>query len=238
MKMEFKSIKEIFQYLMNGYKYELKTVTTKRGDQKRLENEEIESIIDTQLQERIKIEDLYIKVKLGPAYNRKEVPWIQIYSIENKKGTKGRYIGISFNAEEQMVDIWIGFGRSGKKQSQVLVEAKEFMHKYMLIESDLKNGFIYNDNPKDAFIIKKQIQLKEFKDEEFLEDLYYLSNLYKSYERKYELAVFKEVEEKTDEDEKMNVNKYDLARMNQTMLSLVEEMGRLAKEIQELNSKI
>ena len=112
------------------------------------------------------------------------------------------------------------------------------MHKYMLIESDLKNGFIYNDNPKDAFIIKKQIQLKEFKDEEFLEDLYYLSNLYKSYERKYELAVFKEVEEKTDEDEKMNVNKYDLARMNQTMLSLVEEMGRLAKEIQELNSKI
>ena len=36
--MEFKSIKEIFQYLMNGYKYELKTVTTKRGDQKRLEN--------------------------------------------------------------------------------------------------------------------------------------------------------------------------------------------------------
>ena len=46
------------------------------------------------------------------------------------------------------------------------------------------------------------------------------------------------MEEKTDEDEKMNVNKYDLARMNQTMLSLVEEMGRLAKEIQELNSKI
>ena len=136
------------------------------------------------------------------------------------------------------MDIWIGFGRSGKKQSQVLVEAKEFMHKYMLIESDLKNGFIYNDNLKDAFIIKKQIQLKEFKDEEFLEDLYYLSNLYKSYERKYELAVFKEVEEKTDENEKMNVNKYDLARMNQTMLSLVEEMGRLAKEIQELNSKI
>ena len=62
--------------------------------------------------------------------------------------------------------------------------------------------------------------------------------MYKSYERKYELAVFKEVEEKTDENEKMNVNKYDLARMNQTMLSLVEEMGRLAKEIQELNSKI
>ena len=38
--------------------------------------------------------------------------------------------------------------------------------------------------------------------------------------------------------EKINVNKYDLTRMNQTMLSLVEEMGRLAKEIQELNSKI
>ena len=62
--------------------------------------------------------------------------------------------------------------------------------------------------------------------------------MYKSYERKYELAVFKEIEEKTDEDEKINVNKYDLTRMNQTMLSLVEEMGRLAKEIQELNSKI
>ncbi len=238
--MEFKSLKEIFQYLMNGYKYELQTVTTKRGTQKRLENEELESIIDTQLQERIKIEDLYMKVKLGPAYNRKEIPWIQIFSLENRKGTTGRYIGISFNAEEQIVESWIGFGRAGKKQSQILVEAKEYISKYMLIESDLKCGYQYNDNPKDAFIIKKQVQLKEMKDEEFLEDLYYLSDLYKSYERKYELAVFKENTEKqkTNINEKTNINKYDLARMNQTMLSLVEEMGRLAKEIQELNSKI
>lgn len=238
--MEFKSLKEIFHYLMNAYKYKLQTVKTQRGIQRRLENDEIEDIIDLQLQERIKIDNLYIKVKLGPAYNRKEIPWIQVYTMENKKGTTGRYIGISFNEEEQMVESWIGFGRANKKQAQILIEAKEYMHKYMLIEPILKQGYKYNDNPRDAFIIKKQIQLKDFKDEEFLQDLYYLADLYKKYEKKYELAVFKENKEKlkTDITENTNMNKYELMRINQTMLSLVEEIGILAKEIQELNAKL
>ena len=112
--MEFKTLKEIFQYLMNGYKYELKKVETKRGIQRRLENEEIESQIDILLQEKLEIEELNIKVKLGPPYNRIEVPWIQIFSSENRKGTTGRYIGISFNPEEQIIESWIGFGCTGK----------------------------------------------------------------------------------------------------------------------------
>ncbi len=233
--MEFKTLKEIFQYLMNGYKYELKKVETKRGIQRRLENEEIESQIDILLQEKLEIEELNIKVKLGPPYNRIEVPWIQIFSSENRKGTTGRYIGISFNPEEQIIESWIGFGCTGKRQSQIIVEAKEYAHKYMTIESNLKRKYMYMPNPKDAIIIKKQIFLKDFTDKEFTEDINYLSNLYKTYEKKYELAIFKENKQS---ETKANIKKYDIEEMNKTLLSLVEQVGNLAKEIQELNSKI
>lgn len=235
--MELKSLKDIFQYLMNGYKYELKDVETKQGKmQKRLKNEELGNKLNIQIKNKLQFQDLFVELKLGPAYNRTVSPWIQIFSSENRKGTKGRYIGISFNADEQEVSYWVGFGRSGKKQAEVIAEAKEYISRYKMIENNLEYGYEYNPDLNNAVIITKSMLIKDITDAEFLEDINYLANLYKKYESQFESATFKQVYEKNNEANANNVaTKEDIQKINQMMLHLTEQFAELVKSIQKLN---
>ena len=237
--MELKSLKEIFTYLMNGYKYELKDVETKQGkNQKRLKDEELGNQLNIKIKKKLKFDGLFVELKLGPAYNRTVKPWIQIFSSENRKGTKGRYVGISFDVDEQEVSSWIGFGCSGKKQGEIISEAKEYIRKYKMIEEDLEYGYRYNQELKDAIIIKKAIVIKDMTDVEFLNDINYLTNLYKKYENQYEEATF----EKIDENEKVGnennlATREDIQRINKMMLQLTKDFSKLVEEIQKLNLK-
>lgn len=235
--MELKTLKDIYQYLMNGYKYELRDVEIKQGKiQKRLKDEELGNELNQKIKNKLQFEDLFVELKLGPTYNRTITPWIQIFSPENRKGTKGRYIGISFNADEQKVSSWIGFGRSGKKQAQIILEAKEYIRKYKILEENLENGYEYNLNFNQAIIITKSVIIKDIIDSEFLEDLNYLVDLYKRYESQFESATFKQIKDKNkDNSTKTLATKEDIQKINQMMLQITQEFGELVKVIQKLN---
>ena len=227
MNKQFKSKSELFYYLMHGYMYMLEDVPTKKGIQKRLKDNELEQSLKSQISEQLKIDGLGVELKLGPAYNRTENPWIQLYTSENKSGTKGRYVGISFERDKNEVELWIGFGRTAKKQAEILELAKDYRIKYSFIESELKNNFKYNENCYDAIIIEKKINIKDFKDSEFEEDLIYITNLYKEYESRYGNAVFNN----------LSTNEITYEEINERMLQLIEEVGELSKAIREFGKK-
>ena len=109
MKKQLKNKEELFNYLMYGYFYELEDVPTKNGIQKRLKDNELEQELKSKTKETIRSKNLFVELKMGPAYNRTETPWIQIYTMENKSGTKGRYVGISFVKQTNEIEVWIGF---------------------------------------------------------------------------------------------------------------------------------
>lgn len=222
---QFKNKSELFYYLMHGYMYMLEEVPTKNGVQKRLRDNELESNLRKQIKEQIKAEGLGVELKLGPVYNRTAEPWIQLFTAENKSGTKGRYIGISFKRETNEIELWIGYGKTAKKQSEILELTKEYILKYSLIEPELKNGFKYSEECYDAIIIMKTINIKEFNDDEFNRDLNYIINLYKEYETRFE----KLTAHITD------INKISYEELNDKMMCLIEEVGELAKAIRELN---
>lgn len=92
MMKQFKNNKELFDYLTNAYRYELEEVHTKVGTQRRLKNKSLEEELKKKIKDEFIVDGLYTELKLGPSYNMTVSPWIQIYSIENKSGTKGRYI--------------------------------------------------------------------------------------------------------------------------------------------------
>lgn len=230
-----KNIKDLFVYFMYNYISELEYVPTKNGQQKRLRNKELEQQLNDMIQEYIKVENLETELKLGPHYNRKESPWIQIFTKENKSGAKGRYVGISFSKETNEVEMWIGFGRTGKNQSEILELEKEYKMKYFLIETKLKYGFAFNTKQGEAIIIIKNTNIANFEEEEFKKDLKYITDLYKTYEVRFENAKFEEKENKEIED--LEERKITNEEINQKMMMLVEEVGKLAKEINKLNSK-
>ncbi|MCI8519569.1 MAG: hypothetical protein HFJ51_05880 [Clostridia bacterium] len=230
-----KNIKDLFVYFMYSYISELEDVATKNGKQKRLRNKELEQQLSDTIKEYIKVEDLEIELKLGPHYNRKESPWIQIFTKENKSGAKGRYVGISFSKETNEVEMWIGFGRTRKNQSEILELEKEYKMKYFLIEAKLKYGFAFNTKHGEAIIIIKNTNIANFEEEEFKRDLKYITDLYKTYEVRFENAKFQEKE--NQEIESIEEKKITNEEINQRMIMLVEEVGKLAKEINKLNSK-
>ena len=84
MVKQFRNKLELFEYLTYGYSYMLEDVRTKRGVQKRLRDEELEKSLKETTKELIKVRDLSVELKLGPAYNRLELPRIQIFSEENR----------------------------------------------------------------------------------------------------------------------------------------------------------
>ena len=227
MNKQFKSKSELFYYLMHGYMYMLEDVPTKNGIQKRLKDNELEQSLKEQIKEQLKIDGLEVELKLGPAYNRTENPWVQLFTPENRSGAKGRYVGISFERDKNEVKLWIGFGRTAKKQSEVLELAKDYRMKYSFIEAELDKGFKYNEDCYDALIIEKEINIKDFSDAEFEEDLIYITNLYKEFETQYGTAIFKT----------FSSNEITYEEINERMLQIIEEVGELARAIKELGKK-
>ena len=234
MRRQLKNKEELFDYLMYGYIYELEDVPTKKGIQKRLKDNELEQELKNRTKENIKVKDLFVELKLGPSYNRTENPWIQIYTIENKSGTKGRYIGISFSKETNEVELWLGFGRTSKKQNEIFEQAKELKVKYSLIETNLKYGFEYKEDSYDAVFIEKKINIKNFKEEDFERDLEYISGLYKEYETKFENATIISSENKNTVTTKEQIT---FEEINERMLTLIEEVGNLAKALKNFKKE-
>lgn len=235
MKKQLKTKKELFDYLMYAYVYELEDVSTKKGIQKRLKDNDLEKELKNKVKESITIKDIHVELKLGRAYNRKESPWIQLYTTENKSGTKGRYVGISFLKETNEIDIWVGFGKDNKKQSEIIVQSKKYKIKYSLIEPNLKYGFEYKAECNDAIFINKKININNFKEEEFERDIEYITNLYKAYEIRYENALILSSDD--TEQKTLIKNTIDYEEINRRMLTLIEEVGNLAKAIKELKNE-
>lgn len=232
MKKRLKNKAELFNYLMHGYIYELEDVLTRNGIQKRLKDNELEQELKSKTKEEINIKDLFVELKLGPSYNRTENVWIQLYTMENKSGTKGRYVGISFERETNEINIWVGFGRTSKKQAEIFELAKEYKMKYSLIEPNLKYGFEYKADYYDAVFIEKKISMRDFNEEEFERDLSYITDLYKSYEVRFENAIISL--NNNDDMEEVTKKESTYEELNERMLKLIEEVGNLAKAIKEL----
>lgn len=231
MRKQLKNKQELFDYLMYGYVYELEDVSTKNGIQKRLKDNQLEQELKNKTKETVNVKNLLVELKLGPSYNRREDPWIQLYTKENRSGAKGRYVGISFVKETSQIELWIGFGKTAKKQAEILELSKEYKIRYSLIEPNLKYGFEYNQNCYDAIIIIKTINIKDFKDEEFQKDLEYITDLYKAYEVRFENATIEIAEDKDIKFLPKHNMSYD--ELNEKMLTLIEQVGILAKELKE-----
>ena len=228
-KEQLKSRFDLFDYLMYGYSYVLEEVKTKNGKQRRLKDEELEKNLKEKTKELIKVKDLFVELKLGPSYNRVETPWIQLFSEENRSGTRGRYVGISFVKETNTIELWLGFGKTSKKKNEIQELSKGYRIKYSLIEPNLKYGFEYEN---DAIFIKKKIKMADFKEEEFDRDLNYITDLYKAYETRFENAMIS-----TTDNIKSVQNTINYEELNERMLTLIEEIGNLAKVIKELGNK-
>ena len=233
MKKQLKTKRELFDYLMHGYAYELEDVSTKIGIQKRLEDNELEQELKMKTKEMINLEDLSVELKLGPSYNRAEIPWIQIHTLENKSGAKGRYVGISFSKDTNQISIWIGFGKTSKKKAEVLELTKQYKIRYSIIEASLQCGFEYNQNGYDAIIISKTIHINDFEEEEFEKDLQYITELYKAHEVRFENAIIKE--NISNQEQIVSNSKMTYKQLNEKMLTLIEQVGILAKEIKEFS---
>ena len=228
--VQIKGLFDLFPYLIQAYNFQLEDVDTKKGIQKRLKDSELEKELKFKTKELIKVKDLYTELKLGPAYNRTCNPWIMIHSSENSSGTKGRYVGISFNNDE--VCLWIGFGRSNLKTSDIIDKTKEFKIKYSLIQPNLLRGFEFKPDSSQAIIIEKKYILSSFDEQIFNTDLVYLTDLYKAYEIRFENATLSKTESKSREvSEKKQMQYEDL---NQRMLELIAEVGNLAQAIKKL----
>ena len=231
MRKQLKNKEELFDYLTYGYIYELEDVITRKGKQKRLKDNELELELRNKTKENVKVDNLFVELKLGPSYNRTESPWIQIYTIQNKSGTKGRYVGMSFIKETNDIELWIGFGRSGKKKAEVFELTKEYKIKYSLIEPNLKYGFEYKTD-YDAVVIRKKISLRNFNEDDFERDLKYITDLYKEYETRFENYTMSQ-----------NYNKYEASSLktqityeeiNENMLTIIEKLGNIVTLMKEL----
>ena len=225
MRKQLKNKEELFDYLTYGYIYELEDVITRKGKQKRLKDNELELELRSKTKENVKVDNLFVELKLGPSYNRTESPWIQIYTMQNKSGTKGRYVGISFIKETNEIELWIGFGRSGKKKAEVFELAKEYKIKYTLIEPNLKYGFEYKTE-YDAVVIRN------FNEEDFERDLKYITDLYKEYETRFENATISQNYNEYEESPLKTQITYE--EINENMLTIIEKLGNIATLMKEL----
>lgn len=125
-----------------------------------------------------------------------------------------------------------GFGKTGKKREEIFQLVKEYKIKYSLIEPKLKRNFEYKEDGYDAMFIMKRINMKEFQEEEFEADLKYITDLYKAYETRFENATIIPAESKQVEEPFKNAVSYDA--LNEKMLTLIEEIGNLAREIKQM----
>lgn len=181
------NITEYTNYMLNKYNQEiLETYLDQKGTKKnRIKNEEKINELKETTKKLFKFDNLTTTLKIGPAYNCSEKPWIHIHDENNKKGTKGEYIGISFNKEKQTLELWFGFGSTNMKKKERQITKQNYQTKLKAIEPILKQNFAYQSLFVEATIISKEILLSELNEEKLLEDLIYLTTLYRLYEAQY-----------------------------------------------------
>ncbi len=80
--------------------------------------------------------------------------------------------------------------------------------------------------------IQKKININNFKEEDFQRDLEYISELYKEYEARYG-SLGDPIEENKNAN---NINSVTYEQINEKMLDIVEEIGKLAEAIKELKN--
>ncbi len=112
------------------------------------------------------------------------------------------------------------------KKKEISDLSKEYRIKYSLIEPTLKYDFEYENT---AVFIKKNIQMSDFDEKEFERDLNYIADLYKAYEVRFEHAVISK-----DQPINNTLSTITYEELNDRMLTLMEEVGNLAKIIREM----
>lgn len=149
--------------------------------------------------------DVTVNFKYGPRYNLTLNPWIQLYYLEkNKKGTSGKYCGISINKEKNNIDLWLGFGMSGLKKEELMNQKEELIKQYKNMYGDiLDKGFKYKTTYAEAIIISKTYNIDTIDDNTFFEDLKYLLNLYTNFEN----SIFQDKKEEIKNDERFEKSK-------------------------------
>lgn len=196
-------IKDVFRYIEEEYPKKLEEVKVNKGIQRRLIDETIEEKLDKQLNTFLKFENINIKLKLGPSYNRSLAPWIQLYTEDNRKGTKGHYGGISFENKGE-ISLWLGFGQTALKKDEIIEKRNQFLREYAKIEINLKHGFQYEQVFVEAVIISKTYRLEDFAEEKFYRDIEYLMNLYKKHEANKKFGIL-EQDNNTNLEEKEEI---------------------------------
>lgn len=202
-----KQIKEVFKYIQEDYPNQLKEVKLEKGLQRRLKDETIEEFLNNELNKFLKEDSIYIKVKIGPYYNRSLIPWIHLYTEDNKKGTTGHYGGISFEKKGH-ISLWLGFGQTSLKKAQIIEKRNQYISEYAKIEMNLKHNFQYEQVYVDAVIISKTYLLSEFNENEFYSDFVYLMDLYKKHEikKKFGTISMETVNEEYNDEININTN--------------------------------
>ena len=188
-------IKEYATYMFYNYNQEiLESYYDQKGAKKnRIKNNNKLEILKKDTKELFKVKDLITTLKTGPAYNCSENPWIHIHNSQNTKGTKGEYLGISFNKNNNTIELWFGFGYSNMKKKEVKTAQQNYLTKLRTIEPNLKNSFQYKSLFVDATVISKAIPLNEINDQNLLDDLNYLANIYKIYEQQYNFTFHSQI---------------------------------------------
>ena len=103
------TIKKFAEYMIENYNDD---ILEQYRDSKNMKKNRIKNLkkfkeVKESVPEVFAINDLITTFKPGPEYNYSEAPWIQIHDEKNKKGTTGLYIGISFNRNDKLLELWI-----------------------------------------------------------------------------------------------------------------------------------
>lgn len=200
------NIKENFEYIQKIYPLNLKEIKLEKGVQRRLIDEELPERLNRELNKFLKYNDINVKIKLGPSYNRSLSPWVQLYTDENKKGTKGHYAGLSFESQGK-ISAWLGFGQTNKTKEEIIETKNQYIKEYSSLTPYLKHGFEYKTVFVDGVIISKVYDLSKFNEKEFYEDMDYLIDLYKKHETAKKFgtlenkSLYEEIENKEEIEE-------------------------------------
>ena len=183
------TIKYFTNYILNNYNNEvLESYFDQKGTRKnRIKNHNKLQELKENAKNIFKVDKLNTDFKPGPAYNCSNKPWIHIYNEYNKKGTKGEYLGISFDNINQTLEIWFGFGFTHMSKNDVIINRQKYQAQLKTIEPNLKRNFKYESLFVEATVISKSIPINEIDDNEIKEDLNYLANIYNIYEQQFRL---------------------------------------------------
>ena len=121
------------------------------------------------------------------------------------------------------------------KKNEIIQLANEYKIKYSLIEPNLKYGFEYIEECRDAVFAEKKISLNDFQEKDFERDLEYITDLYKAYEVRFENAKIELDNTLVLESNQSESMSYE--ELSDKMLTLIEEVGNLAKALKELKKK-